>query len=130
MDILEAEVGRWGKVWRAKKDGHAEHDELEAEFNGVLRGKPLPPRLRGADLRRATRSLPQRGIATPDVLHPRCFALLSEAALDVLAEMFNAAEALGRFPTATESLIVGLVDKLVGGTRPIGVVSTTSPSVG
>jgi len=53
-------------------------------------------------------------------MHPRHIALISDEAREALADILNAVEAHGQFPTEAQSLIVALFDKPAGGTRPIG----------
>eukprot|EP00973_Karenia_brevis_P047325 6569761-Karenia_brevis.AAC.1 len=55
----------------------------------------------------------------PDQWHPRHFSMLSEEALESLAAILNLCEDLGRMPGDQESLVIGLIDKPTGGTRPI-----------
>ena len=71
---------------------------------------------------------PKRGIqfpygptCTPDGVHPRHFALLSEQGLVILSHMLWIIDALGNFPRAQQSLIISLYSKPnPAGVRPIG----------
>eukprot|EP00973_Karenia_brevis_P092567 12413027-Karenia_brevis.AAC.1 len=46
--------------------------------------------------------------------------MLSDSALEALLELLHRCEKIGAFPQQQESLLIGLIDKASGGTRPIG----------
>lgn len=59
-----------------------------------------------------------------DWLHPRHFALLSDASLEAFLVMARVLLILGRLPELLQLLLVALIPKPTGGDRPIGIFPT------
>ena len=104
-------IGEWAR--------REERQELERLLDQAIGGMRRASRLTGDDLKRAAKAFGQR-TCCPDGMHPRHIALISDEAREALADILNAVEAHGQFPTEAQSLIVALFDKPAGGTRPIG----------
>ena len=63
-----------------------------------------------------------RTTSARDGLHPRHFALMSDEALGILADLLNAFEVVGVLPTQMQGVLFALIDKPDGGERPIGLL--------
>ena len=115
--ILEHEVQEWCKHWQVD-EAQQGREALEA-LNAMTSPMPMPEPITGSIVIQAGKSFKAQTVA-PDGFHPRHFGMLSVPAADALAALLNAVEWTGKFPTQVTSVIIGLIDKPAGGTRPIG----------
>ena len=110
---LSCEVGKWKELWGA---GGAECcPDLDA-WDEV----PRRARMSSALLREVSSSF-KANTAAVDGYHPRHFSWLSCETLEVVGRFFEVFEAMGDFPKTTASLLVALLPKPNGDTRPIGL---------
>lgn len=117
LEVLEQEVASWGHIWSVENGpGDVEIDDA---LNKVLAGRPRPTLLTGKNVQEAAINF-KKSTVTLDGMHPRHIGYVSEECAEVLANIFNMAEATGKRPTEGESMIIALLDKATGGTTPIG----------
>jgi hypothetical protein len=110
---LQAASDMWSALWKASE--------------GPIGGFTMPgeadmlPAASAEDIRKVAASF---GLQTSqrDGWHPRCFGFLCDEALSALGKLFRLAEALGRFPTAWQAVLIRLIPKPNStDTRPIGL---------
>eukprot|EP00973_Karenia_brevis_P040962 5667464-Karenia_brevis.AAC.1 len=112
--VLLQDGHEWIEYWQATD----EPEELDEDsWWEDLPDADLPP-LDACILRRASLSFKSKTIR-PDGWHPRHFGLLSDEALQALAEIMMFMERSGKHPTKQQSLLVNLISKPAGGARPI-----------
>ena len=114
-DIMEGEASHYAKLW-----DESPHPPTLPAFQGVAK----LPLLSAAALRRTSASFNSHTCAMGGV-HPRHFALLPDAALDALAQLFVASEAIGVLPQQAMQVFICLIPKPISGTRPIGLYQST-----
>ena len=105
---LDDEVSSWSLLWQEGAGSPM------ASFCSV----PMLPPLAGSALVRASLSF-KRGTCALGGIHPRHVALLSHGALDALAALLEAAEAVGVMPSQLLASFVALLPKQTGGLRPV-----------
>ena len=103
-DVLAEEVQGWSAHWQ---------EDLSTPPLWFGTVPKLPP-LIAEDLRVASRSFKRRTCALSG-LHPRHVALLSPSALNFLARIFEAAEAIGCMPQQLNDVFIALIPKTDGG---------------
>jgi len=109
--ILNIESEKYGKLWNAKSV------PTKKTFANNQPCKKLEPQ----KLRRVSRTFKKKTGVAPDGWHPRHFALLSDEGLQVLDELFQLLELCGNLPAQQAQVYIFLLDKITGGTRPIGL---------
>ncbi len=80
------------------------------------------PRLSAAQLRAVALTFSRRTAQTFDGFHPRHLSFLSDASLEVLADILQAVEVTGRWPRQLGLVITALLPKPKGGYRPVGIL--------
>ena len=113
--ILDAERSKLRNLWQASDE--RPQVNVHTPWAG---DSPLPP-LTPDDLRKASRTFSEQTSSTYDGFHPRHFSLMSDPALETLGILFQAIECLGEMPQSNSQVIVALIAKATGGTRPIGL---------
>ena len=111
---VEQQATRWAEIWKAAA---TLLDLPVAAIFAVMR------RLTGDDLRRAALTFPASTGLSHDAMSPRCFARLPTAALDLLAGIFMMCEEWGLWPELVEMVVIVLIPKDDGDTRPIHLYS-------
>ena len=112
---IELEAEQWAKLW----------DEGKI-YNGGSFGSKLGvlPRITVDQMRRAALSFPADTGVGADNISPRALARLSDGALESLIRILHLAEDSGRWPDELNLVLVVLIPKADGGTRPIGLFPT------
>ena len=103
--------GIWGAT-QTKPDNYGQDITL---MPPTLMGRPIP----GDQIARVARSFKEL-TCKPDGLHPRYFGWLSEPALEVVSLLFFIIDAIGDFPAQVQNVLIRLLDKPMGGKRPVG----------
>ena len=106
--ISQAE--KWADIW--KQAGERARFPRAQDY-------PALPALNAARLRSAALTFPVGTGVSFDNISPRSFARLPDLALDLLAAILMACEKLGWWPEALEMVIIVLIPKDDGDTRPI-----------
>ena len=121
--VFESERAEFGTLWEAlngtKQRGQV-NSSTETEGSQAKSGTSLP-RLTHKSLRSAGNTFSHCTTATYDGVHPRHFALLSDAALQVVAVFLESIENLGAWPPGIDTVAIALIPKPKGGVRPIGL---------
>ncbi len=116
MKLLAAQRREYAAQWRARDQGPR---------TWYSTSRRSLPRLSPTALREASLTMAPRTSQTYDGLHPRHFALLTDGALEALADLYEAAEALGAWPTQIALLTMPALPKPAGGYRLIGIFAAT-----
>jgi len=109
--ILKQEEGRHSKLWKSSPVGPA----LNYNHFEPCR-RPAPEQLR-----KTSRTFKKKTWVAPDGWHPRHYALVSDDALEMVADFFELMEMTSLLPAQQRQVYVYLLDKSSGGTRPIGL---------
>jgi exonuclease III len=118
---LDAERAKFKKLWSATDEPVPFGDDGGAyDDDGIL----LPP-LTGDMLREAALSFSHGTASSYDGIHPRHYSLVCQEGLDVLALLLMTCEELGVWPDSLRSVVIALIPKAKGGTRPIGLFNGT-----
>ena len=111
--LLEDQRKAWAKLWtKGCSEPFSWPSDLEC---------PPLPALTPRDLRKASQAFPVKTAGAPDGYHVRHFGLLSDGALEALAELIGLVEDLGVWPDQVAQLVVAMLEKPAGGFRPIGL---------
>ncbi len=110
--LMEAQRTKYRALWRPAQGPYRYDWSDKSEL----------PRLTAAQLRAVALTFPKKTSQTFDGFHPRQFAFLSDAALDVLSDILQAVEVSGRWPRQLSLVITALLPKPKGGFRPIGIL--------
>ena len=79
--------------------------------------------LNGDDILEAAKTFGHGTSSTYDGLHPRHFAMLSPQGRTTTAALLEFFEHTGEWPAGIEEVVISLIPKATGGTRPIGLFS-------
>jgi len=109
--VLKQEEKRYANLWRASD---ARPDFKCNHFEPCTRPAP-------GQLRKTSRTFKKRTGVAPDGWHPRHYALMSDDALETVADFFEIVEMASLLPEQQRQVYVFLLDKSTGGTRPIGL---------
>ncbi len=107
----------------------AETDKFQALWQPANKMMCVPPigpmlpkqKFSPEAIRQASKEFPHTTASTFDGFHVRHYALLSAAALEVLASILYLSELLGELPAQIAAVILTMLSKPTGGYRPIGV---------
>ena len=77
----------------------------------------------GDDIAQASRTFKNGTSSTFDGLHPRQFSMLSPGGRQATAELLEFCEHTGEWPQGVDEVVISLIPKATGGTRPIGLFS-------
>ena len=111
--VLAAEKQKLQQLWMSR-DSRCAHSIPLAHRACML---ALAPDV----IRRAARDFSTHTAASTDGFSMRHFALLSDSALALVAQLFTCMEALGTLPQQLRFVLVVLFPKATAGLRPIGV---------
>jgi len=114
VDILDAEKARYSSLWNAAE---CPPDVCCAD------NVPLD-KIDVDKLRRTSKSFKRKTGVAPDGWHPRHYSLISDEGLAVLSDLYELLEICGHLPNQQQQVFIFLVDKLSGGTRPIGLFTS------
>ena len=106
---------KWGGEW-AVGEQWCEPDWSELEVNE----DPLPVSV--AEYRRALMTFPIGTGLGWDAIHPRALNRLDDATIQALIDLLIVCEKTGKWPTATDLVVIVLLPKTDGGWRPIGLL--------
>jgi len=110
-EILEVEAKKYVDLWLASSSGPP------IRSCGNIPCERLTP----ARMRCVSRSYKRKTGVAPDGWHPRHYNLLSDEALECLADLLEIMEVTGHLPSQQRFVAIFLLDKPSGGTRPIGL---------
>ena len=99
--------------------GHYWHSEAWAAPAWMPKEREALPTLEPSRLREVAKTYPASTSGTVDGFHPRHFSFVTDAALQVMATLFQAVELLGLWPSQLAVIMVQLIEKPKGGYRPI-----------
>jgi hypothetical protein len=119
MQQLAGDSVRWAKQWACTSDG--ESGGLVSPWAAAI--VALLAALAAEDIRHAARKF-RAATANPEGLSPREVGCLSTGASEALAIMMNAWEVAGSYPPQLEELLVRMIAKKCGGSRPILIFRT------
>ena len=112
---LEQEGGEWAELW----DEGAEYNAMiEDELVEELEALTVP------ELKQAALSFPADTGLGADNISPRALARLSDEALASLIRILHLAEKQGKWPKELDLVMIVLLPKPDGGSRPIGLFPT------
>ncbi len=116
QQMVDNEREDWNKVWRAfadSSDAPWRHDGFADEYS--------MPRIHGQEILAAAKELKiWTGVGT-DWVPPRAYGWLADTTPQVIADFLMLLEALACWPGAVAQILIHLIAKKGGGTRPIGV---------
>ncbi len=112
LRLLAAQRRDYAALWGAREEGQRRWYSDDRE--------PLE-RLGADDIRGAALSMREGTAQTYDGFHPRHLALLSDSALECLSDVYEAAEALGSWPSQVSLVTMPALAKPAGGYRLIGI---------
>ncbi len=112
LQILASQRREYAAQWAARDNGQK---RWYSETRQSL------PRLSPAEVRAASKSVKRETAQTHDGFHPRHLSLLSDAALEALSDVYEAAEALGSWPNQLNLITMPALPKPDGGYRLIGI---------
>ena len=115
QQIANDEKCKWGAEW-AVGEQWCEPDWSEFTVNE----DPLPVSV--ADFRRACMTFPAGTGLGWDAIHPRALNRLDDATIQALIDLLIVCEKSGKWPTATDLVVIVLLPKSDGGWRPIGLM--------
>ncbi len=115
MRLLESYADKYNTMWN---DGHKEDNMDEDEAADWDKREHLE-RPTPETLRQASREFKVRTIFTYDGFHPRHFNLMTDGALEVVADMMITMELIGRLPSQCSLLTMPLIGKPKGGHRAV-----------
>jgi len=113
-DILEVEADKYKKLWCATNVAPERKYENLTPMDRVVPAK----------LRRVSKSFKRKTAMAPDAWHPRHYALLPDEGLEVIGILFTILEMCGHLPSQQDQVYIFLLQKLSGGTRPIGLFTS------
>ncbi len=116
MKLLAGQRKEYARQWAARTEGQRRWYAQECQ---------ALPRLPPADIRAASRSATCDTAQTHHGFHPRHFSLLCDPALEALADLYEAAEALGSWPEQLSLVTMPALQKPGGGYRLIGMFTAT-----
>ena len=109
QDVLDSELDELAELWRAQSTPQRACVPDRATF----------PRASAAEVRRASSSFSVLTSQSLDGTHPKQLSLLSDSALECLAAIYQAVEAIGMFPQQLWWMLLPLLEKPKGGYRTI-----------
>ncbi len=112
MRLLAAQRSEYARLW-------ADRGGKRRRWYSATR--EALPRLEPAQLRAVAGSIREASSQTYDGFHPRHLSLLSNAALESLAVIYETAERLGSWPSQVELITLPTIPKPSGGCRLIGI---------
>ncbi len=112
LQLLASQRRDYAAQWAARDDGQR---RWYSETRNAL------PRLSPSEVRTAAKSVRRDSAQTYDGFHPRHLSLLSDEALEALADIYEAAEALGSWPNQLSLITMPALSKPDGGYRLIGI---------
>ncbi len=104
---LEREAARLSQIWGSKRTRGPTYRATQEAIDG------LPP-ITVQEFRRAINTFPRRTSSTWDGLHPRHFALLTDAQIEVVIKLMRLIEQVGEMPTCLQGIVATLIPKLKG----------------
>ena len=110
VGTLKAETSKYKELWAATECPCAKSFAANTPCDRIPVYK----------LRRVARTFKRRAGVAPDGWHPIHFSLLSDEGLETLSELYEFLELCGHLPHQQEQVFIFLIDKLTGGTQPIG----------
>ena len=118
---LDAERIKYSKLWKAENSDGEEFAPAHGSCNSDI---ALPP-LTAAILREAARTFSHGTSCSYDGFHPRHWDLVCDEGLEVFATLIMACEELGVWPDSLRAVVITLIPKPKGGSRPIGLFNGT-----
>ncbi len=119
QQLVQHERSKWKEVWRHSPDSdeapwrtdpHGDDDEM--------------PAIDGTDVLAAAGEMSVWTGVGVDWIPPRAYSWLSIDTLNQVAKFYLLVESLARWPGAVAHILMHLIGKKVGGTRPIGVLAS------
>ena len=109
-------AGEWHQLW----DVHSGADEEPIDWEELVQGVEVPlPTLE--QLRQVGSSFGQYTAIGRDCLHPKQIVSCSDGCLEACLALWALMFRLGRVPSNLALLVIALLPKPTGGTRPIGI---------
>jgi hypothetical protein len=112
---LEGQKKLWGDLWRGDRGRSG------AFVWPVFAKVPVLPPLSVGQLRKVSQLFSLKTASAPDGFHVRHFGLLCDQALAVLSKMLQIIELQGFRPSQASQLLIAMLEKPMGGFRPIGI---------
>ncbi len=112
LQLLASQRRDYAKQWAARDNG---------QRRWYSHTRKALPRLGPSEVRAAAKSVRRDSAQTHDGFHPRHLSLLSDGALEALADIYEAAEALGSWPSQLSLITMPALPKPDGGYRLIGI---------
>ena len=96
---------------------------IELRLDGSVKSLQLLPPITGEQLREAAGTYKEHTGRGCDAFHPKWFAWLSDELLAAFALLLMSLEKLGVWPSQISAILIALIPKNSGGTRPIGLLA-------
>ena len=116
--LMEGERLKFMGLWLG-----SEEDRKKMEGVGAWTDGDRLRAITSDDIAQASRTFKNGTSSTFDGLHPRHFSMLSPGGRQATAELLEFCEHTGEWPKGIDEVVISLIPKATGGTRPIGLFS-------
>ena len=124
--VVNVECEAWKRIWHKFNGVSAApwrvREGGDSGRLGLADHEQLPP-IAGEQLREAADTYKEHTGRGCDAFHPKWFAWLSDELLAAFALLLMSLEKLGVWPSQISAILIALIPKNSGGTRPIGLLA-------